>query len=893
MKNRELIMQHTHTGACRHKAPQPSKYRLPRTVVPRRYELTIESDPDRADFEGSVSIEVDVLQPVSEIKLNSLELELNNVVLERADGTSYDGTVSYDSENETATMAFNGTVGSGQWKLYTKFKGLVGSQSSGLFCAESEPDAAGATHKILCTQFEAADARRVFPCFDEPDFKATFKVNLILDRHHMALANGNGVCSVPLDGNRKLVEFEETVLMSSYLVCFTLGPLVSSDPVLVSGKELRIWSLPGNEDKTKFALEVAAFGVDYFERYFGIPYPNGHKIDLVAIPGFAWGGMENVGLIICGDYVLLVPDDAPAQKKQSEARIILHELAHQWFGDYVTMRWWNGLWLNESFATFMASKACQAWNSEINEWEQFCSGREKAYRADSIKHTHPIEETVDNARNAILLVDAISYEKGCSVLYQFEQFIGEEVFRKGISTYLKRHAFGNTEASDLWDSLEEVCHAEAVTLPIRQVLETWIKQSGHPEVLVSRSRKDGCVDLTQRPFRLLDVGRKTRKLWPIPVTFAYEIGGQVVERKLLVTKKRTTIELGQGFSWVKINAGGSGFYRVRYSQELLQALTADIDKTLTSIEKNNLLADADAFVDAGIMPSPEFFELVHSITQRSAPADFAMFNRTCAGIYGLLDEVSRKRFRKLVAKMLKQYVHKNGLEGSMAQTTEAAGNVAGNAATLLPFAARWQPFHLNLSPVIQQASKAMLKAWQADPTSLDDATAAAAAMILHFGRVEMPQEFRDKQMQNKGATPLTLQTYLVTLAELASTTTRKVNVFDLFAAAILEHSVKKGNYAAEDVIGNWTKWLEEDLGNMMISRHLRSLGSVDSAEAEAKLIELFKQHPYAPVKKEIAKAMELIRAGVLLREREGAVMAQYLERIRAAGGRSYGQKGQS
>lgn len=861
-------MQHKHSGACRHKPPQPSKFRLPRSVIPRRYELTVDSDPERADFEGAVAIDVDVLTPVSEIKLNSLGLTLDNVVLERADGTNFEGIPSYDVETEIATLAFNGIVGSGKWKLSIGFKGLVGSNSSGLFCTETKPDKAGVVHKILCTQFEAADARKVFPCFDEPDFKATFKVNLILDRYYMALANGQGVCSMPLEGNRKMVCFEETVLMSSYLVCFTLGPIVSSDPVIVGGKELRIWSLPGNEDRTKFALEVAAFGLDYFERYFGIPYPNGSKIDFVALPDFAWGGMENVGLIICGDSVLLVPDSAGANHKQRQARIILHELAHQWFGDYVTMAWWNGLWLNESFATFMASKACQAWNSKINEWEEFCSGREKAYRADGIKHTHPIEETVENARDAILLVDAISYEKGCSVLYQFEQFIGEEVFRKGISTYLKRHAFCNTEASDLWDALEEVCHAEAVTLPIRQVLDTWIRTSGHPEVKVSRSHKDGCIDLVQRPFRLLDNGRKTNKLWPIPVSYAYEFDGQVHEGKLLVTQKRTRIPLGQGFSWVKVNAGGSGFYRVRYSEDLLTALTEGSDKTLTSIERNNLLADGDAFVDAGMMAASKYFELVSQVTFQSAQADFGQFNGICNGIYSLLGDADRKRFCKQLAAILRRYVEEKGLA---ATTIEAGEN-----AELLPFARRLQPFHLNLSPTIQAASKSVLASWQADPSSLDDFSVSAAAMILHFGKVKTPQEFSDKQMGMRNATPMQLQTYLVKLAKLASTPRRKVDVYNLFAAAMLEQAGGRAKYQGDDVLAEWTTWLAEDLGNMLISRHLRGLASVDSAEAEAKLLELFKKHPYAPVKKEIARAMERIRANVLLREREGAALSHYV-----------------
>jgi len=872
-------MKHVHNGACRHKPPQPSKYRLPRTVVPSRYELTIESDPERDDFSGHVDIDIDVHSPVSAIALNALELELDNIVLQREDGTSFLGAATFDTQTEIATLAFNGVVGRGKWKLSIDFKGLVGNQSSGLFRATK--DGEGITHKILCTQLEAADARRVFPCFDEPDFKAVFKVNLILDRYYMALANGAGVCSVALDGNRKLVEFEETVPMSTYLVCFTLGPIVSSDPVHVNGKELRVWSLPGNEDKTSFALGVAAHGLDYFERYFGIPYPNGNKIDLVAIPGFAWGGMENVGLIICGDYVLLVDDKRDAHHKQNQARIIMHELAHQWFGDYVTMAWWNGLWLNESFATFMASKACESWNEggdaaeKIDEWELFCAGREKAYRADCLKNTHPIEETVENARDAIMLVDAISYEKGCSVLFQFEQFIGEELFRQGISHYLKRHAFGNTEATDLWDSLEAVCHAEALTLPIRDVLDTWIKQSGHPEVLVKRTASGAGIILKQRPFRLLPVGRKARKTWPIPVNLAYEHEGTVHERKLLVTKGHTIIDLAQGFTWVKVNAGGSGFYRVRYSQELQAALTKVINK-LSTIEQNNFLADAGAFVDAGIISASEFFELLQGIVENADQPDFHTFGAYFCGLYSLLDQVSRNIFRKRLANTLRQHALKHNLSPALLPS--------GEDAPALPFAEHWKPYNLNLSPLIQKASMSVIEAWQTEPTSVSEFDLSLAAMILGFARVHLPKALTvisPKTLQH--STPAQLQGYLVRLAARleASPAKRKPDLYDLFASAMLDYSVRTSSHAAREILEQWTSWIavgtEEALAPISITHRLRALSSVDSGEEEQQLIALFRKHPFAPVRKEVAKALEQIRANVLLKQRESGALGSYLK----------------
>jgi hypothetical protein len=886
MTKTTLSTAHKHHCLCSHKPlalVRESPYRLPRNVLPKHYDLTIDCDPDDDTFKGNVAIDVQVVAAVTQVKVNALNLLLENIVLEHADGTRIDATASYDDKTEIATLTLASEAAAGAWQLKASFSGSVNEECAGLFhAAKTGKD--GVTHNLLCTQFEAAEARRVFPCFDEPDLKATFKLSLILPRYYMALANGNGVYSEALAANRKLVVFEETGVMSTYLLAFAIGPIVCSDPATAGNTEIRVWSLPGHEEESAFALETARFGLEYFEKYFEIAYPHGRKLDLVAVPGFTWGGMENIGLVVCGENVLLNKNGSGGHRAQVNANIIMHELAHQWFGDYVTMRWWNGLWLNESFATFMATKACQAFFPKVDQWLAFCDGREKAYNADCLKNTHPIEETVENARDAIFLVDAISYEKGCSVLYSFEQFLGEEVFRQGIATYLKRHAFANTEASDLWDALEDACKNNKVDVPIRSVMDTWIRQSGFPEILVEQGRKPGTVKLTQAPFRLLDKGRKTGRLWPIPVKYAFSCAGTSEERKALLTRKVTVLSLAEGgenIDWVKVNAGGSGFYRLRYSKDLLAKLTADVDNILSEVERRNLLADAGAYHEACMMPSSDVYLMVQALLASSAEPDYGTYAPFLTGLYGLLDEVGRKRFRKHLA-------------GELKKSATASGAWARAEVEPLPFVKHWQLFNLNLSPMIQKASLLMNAAWQKDSAAVDAMDAALTGMILSFGPKKLqalvPKELADQRLKARPASALQLQAYLMRLAELAADTGKKLDVFELFASAILDHSLKSNNGPAELVYSNWLSWTgqkakgddehpivdpdpDKRLPEIAISQNLRRIMSVDNAEDERQMRELFSKYPYPLVQKEVDKCLERIRASVLVRERESVVFS--------------------
>ncbi|HMY04264.1 MAG TPA: M1 family metallopeptidase, partial [Candidatus Obscuribacter sp.] len=494
-------------------------FRLCNSVKPSHYDIHLTPDLEQFTFDGEVTIEVELEKDSQTIRINAKELDLHNFSAQaKAGGKELLATIAVCEESEIATLTFAESLKAGQWVLKSQFKGTLNDKLKG-FYRSFWTDEKGGKHAIATTQFESTDARRAFPCFDEPAYKATFDVRLTVPEKLTALSNG-AIIKTETEGGKKTITYERTMKMSTYLVCFCVGEFVSSQPVMVNGTEVRIWSVPGKEKLTQFALDTSAFAIDFYEKYFEIPYPGGKKIDHIAIPDFASGAMENLGLITYRETALLLDDSqATHAERKRVAEVVMHELAHMWFGDLVTMGWWNGLWLNESFATFMENICLHNWKPEWEIWNDFGLSRAAASRVDALKSTHPIECPVNHPDEAAEMFDVISYEKGCSVLYQIHEFIGGETFRRGIAAYLKKHSYGNTETHDLWDALEEACQKAAAESgkaepePVRLIMDKWVFTPGHPVLEVSG---DKCaITFKQRPFKFLSTDDKT--LWPIPV----------------------------------------------------------------------------------------------------------------------------------------------------------------------------------------------------------------------------------------------------------------------------------------------------------------------------------------------------------------------------------------
>ena len=468
-------------------------YRLPTTVRPHAYRLVLTPDLAAATFAGDVEIDVTVESPTPSITLNAAELVVTFAELNDSDpdaGYALAPTdIAHDPDEERVTLTFAESLRPGPATLHLAFTGILNDKLHGFYrCTFTDDD--GVEHVIATTQIESTDARRAFPCWDEPEFKATFEVTLVVDDGLTAFSNGSVVEETPAAGGQRRVRFAPTMVMSTYLVAFIVGPLEATEPLDVGGVPLRIVHTPGKADLTPFALAVGAHALRFFTDYFELPYP-ADKLDHVAIPDFAFGAMENLGCVTYRETALLVdPGQASRVELQRVADVVAHETAHMWFGDLVTMKWWNGIWLNEAFATFMES-----WPSTPSG----PSGSAGSASGPSGKRPWPStgctppgrwSSTSGRPEEAEGMFDVLTYQKGGSVLRMLEQYIGPDVFREGINHYLTTHAYANTETRTCGTP-----SSAPAAEPVRTIMDTWINQGGYPLVSVG---EDG--SLTQAPF---------------------------------------------------------------------------------------------------------------------------------------------------------------------------------------------------------------------------------------------------------------------------------------------------------------------------------------------------------------------------------------------------------
>ncbi|HEY9714217.1 MAG TPA: M1 family metallopeptidase, partial [Chroococcales cyanobacterium] len=577
-------------------------YRLPRNVVPEKYEIKLEPDLQAFTFLGEETIHITVAEPVRQIVLNAVDLEIQAVTVANNQGQSLKGSVSLDNENEMARLEFPESLQAGTWRLSMKFKGTLNDKLHG-FYRSTYKDPNGVTKVIASTQMEATDARRAFPCFDEPDFKAVFKITLIVDRFLTAISNAQVKKEQILSpSNKKAVFFKDTIKMSTYLVAFIVGEFEGSETKVVDGTPIRVYTRPGQLHLAKFAEAAAAHSLSFFNSYYGLKYP-GDKLDLIAIPDFAFGAMENLGAVTFRDNALLV-DEKTASHAELErvADVVAHEIAHMWFGDLATMKWWNGIWLNEAFATFMEMLAVDSFKPGWKRWDTFGVSRAQAFATDGLASTRTIEFPVHRPEEAQGMFDVLTYEKGAAVLRMLEQYLGADHFRRGISLYLSKHKYANAETTDLWDAIEEATHQ-----PVRQMMDSWIFQPGHPLITAELLADGKSLKVTQQRFLYTPVKEET--LFHVPIMLKARTKQGLVNKKLLLKETEQTIDLGDQVEWCIVNEGGSGFYRVDYSPALTKMLTANLNQ-LSAIERFNLINDSWAAVLAGIKPLKEYLDLI-------------------------------------------------------------------------------------------------------------------------------------------------------------------------------------------------------------------------------------------------------------------------------------------
>ncbi len=639
-------------------SPTHVNFRLPTTVRPVRYDAVLNVDLEGKRFFGEGTIDLEVSRPSEELILHANGLALLSAKLEDRGGTRALVSAKSHPVSETLTLRFDAPVAKGSAKLTLEWAAKFSPGLQGLY----------STGKVAVTQFEAADARRVFPCFDEPGFKARWKLAVVVPREATALSNG-AIESETVEGDTKRVSFQETELLSSYLIALVMGEVAGSEITTLGSVPVRTWSTPDKVHLTRFGQDVACNTLPLLQEYFGLPYAYG-KVDQVGVPGFEAGAMENAGLITYRETALLVdPATAALASQRRVAETITHELAHQWYGNLVTMEWWNDLWLNEAFATWMAVKINDQWKPEWRTWLAFDVGREEALKLDALRSTHPIRAEVRNPAEASESFDVITYEKGAAILRMIEAYLGEAPFRAGIRAYMREHQEKNTVADDLWRALEK-----ASKQPVDELADAWIGRGGYP--LVSVSFKGNRVSLSQSRF-YSEPGAKSGELWPIPIVLRYGGEGGVKSQRVILRKATQVVTLDEAPTWVCGNADGTGFYRVAYEESAFAALVGAVTE-LSPAERTSLVTDLWALVLAHRADVRDFLTLAGTL---AGDEDHAVLDQLVGALghleHDLTPDEARPALRQKIAALFEPFVPTVGWdpvagEGDLARLRRAA-----------------------------------------------------------------------------------------------------------------------------------------------------------------------------------------------------------------------------
>ena len=628
-------------------ATTPGK--LPKDIAPRSYLIRLEPDTESLVTTGSETIEIEVLKPSDRIVLNAVDTEISRATVSDSNH-SEELTPQIDPKSETITFRTENPLPPGSYQLSLTFRSKISEQPHGLFIQYYR--SGDKLQRLLSTQMEPADARRLFPCWDEPVFRAVYQLTVKAKREETVMSNSPIVDERPSGSEEKFVTFDRTPAMASYLLVIACGKLEWLEDE-VAGVKLRILTTPGKKDLGRYALEVTKKVLPFYNQYFGIPYPL-PKLDQIALPSGFGGAMENWGGITYNEDLLLYNPQASSDRtKQRVFETMAHEIAHQWFGDLVTMAWWDNLWLNEGFASWMEKKTTDHFNPDWKIWLHASNDKQHAMALDARKTSHPIQQPIVDEAQANSAFDEITYQKGQSFIRMLENYLGEDAFRDGIRAYMAKHQYSNTTTADLWEALEGVTGK-----PVKSVAASWTEQSGFPLVKVKTRCVEGrqIVSMEQARF-MTGEPDNTQLHWSIPIGII-TLGEQGNAKYLLLDQPAKDFSLERCAGPIKVNAGDLGFFRVSYESRLLDELKTNVLK-LPESDRLNLATDTWAAVESGGLPASSYLDLLEGLTQDDSYAVWQSaigFAKTI-GPLKLIDQLERGQpgrdnYRKFVCHLL-------------------------------------------------------------------------------------------------------------------------------------------------------------------------------------------------------------------------------------------------
>ncbi|HVI11126.1 MAG TPA: M1 family metallopeptidase [Candidatus Binatia bacterium] len=616
--------------------------RLPEVATPENYKLSFTPNLDNATFEGDETITVHVLRSTSEITLNCAEIDFHNATITTHEGTQT-AKVNAEKEKEMVVLAVGKPLAEGTATIHITYAGTLNSEMRGLYIGKDDQG-----RKYAASQFEATDARRAFPSFDEPGYKATFDITAVADKGMVAISNQKIISDTPGPGDKHTVRFATTAKMSSYLAALVIGNF-SYVEGSADGIPIRVYNVAGKEQSGKFALDVAEHVLSYYDKYFNVKYPYG-KLDLIGIPDFSAGAMENTGCITFREVLLQFDEKTGSVGlKKTIASVIAHEMAHQWFGDLVTMKWWDDIWLNEGFATWMSSKPIEAWHPEWNFDLDDVSGTGGTMNTDSLANTRPIHQPADTPAQIQELFDGIAYGKAASVLRMLEAYLGEQTFRAGVNAYIKQHEYANATAADFWSA-----QAKTSKKPVDQIMPTFVAQAGVPIVDLRAQCAGNSTTVTVDQRRYYYDREKFQapndQLWQVPMCLKSSTGAQKCE---LLSQRQSSFTLPGCSTWVLGNAGATGYYRVGYAPEAVHAMATDAETKLTPAERISLQDDVWASVRVGREPVGDYLAFAQGLgADRNRAVIDDILNRVNFIAQYLVTDGDRDSFRLWVRQYL-------------------------------------------------------------------------------------------------------------------------------------------------------------------------------------------------------------------------------------------------